>query len=84
MSDYRNNRGRDSEKNGSVWRPAYQGNRRRRRYVVKRPVYKQPIVWLLTAMALCVVLICGSVMKWGVRNQGTTELRPGRSPGNRR
>lgn len=74
MSDYRNNRGRDSEKNGSVWRPAYQGNRRRRRYVVKRPVYKQPIVWLLTAMALCVVLICGSVMKWGVRNQGTTEL----------
>lgn len=74
MSDYRDNRGRDSEKGGSLWRPAYQGNRRRRRYVFKRPVYKQPIVWLLTATAVCVFLICGSLMNWGMRGNGPTEL----------
>lgn len=69
MSDYRNNnRDRDQENNGSLWRPAYQGNRRRRRYVVKRPVYKQPIVWILAAAAVCVFIICGSMLNWGVND----------------
>lgn len=74
MSDYRNNRGRDSGKNGSIWRPAYQGNHRRRRYVVKQPVYKQPVVWLLTFVAVCVIVICASVLRWGVRDGGDTKL----------
>lgn len=69
MSDYRNNnRDRDRENGGSLWRPAYQGNRRRRRYVVKRPVYKQPIVWLLAVAAIGLFLVCGSVLHWGVRD----------------
>ena len=63
MSDYRNsNRDRDRESGGSPWRPAYQGNRRRRRYVVKRPVYKQPIVWILAAAVVCVFIVCASLL----------------------
>lgn len=62
MSDYRNsNRDRENETGGSPWRPAYQGNRRRRRYVVKRPVYKQPVVWLLAVAAVCVLIVCVSM-----------------------
>ena len=68
MSDYRNsNRDREQESGGSPWRPAYQGNRRRRRYVVKRPVYKQPVVWLLAAAAVCVLILCSSLL---TRNTG--------------
>lgn len=75
MSDYRNNnRDRDKENGGSLWRPAYQGNRRRRRYVVKRPVYKQPIVWMLAAVALCVFVVCGSLLNWGARDATEQQL----------
>lgn len=85
MSDYRNNdRDRDQENGGALWRPAYQGNRRRRRYVVKRPVYKQPVVWLLTAAVVCVFLVCGSLMNWGQggdpRQQIGAQGKPSPSP----
>ena len=73
MSDYRNsNRDRDQETGGSPWRPAYQGNRRRRRYVVKRPVYKQPIVWILAAAVVCVFIVCASLL--GTNDPTTKQL----------
>lgn len=69
MSDYRNDRGRDSEKHEPLWRPAYQGNHRRRRYVIKRPLYRQGIFWII--IAVCVVAISMlfiSFFKWGIRD----------------
>lgn len=75
MSDYRNsNRDREQETGGSPWRPAYQGNRRRRRYVVKRPVYKQPVVWLLAAAAVCILIVCGSLLNWGANDRTQQQI----------
>ena len=75
MSDYRNsNRDREQETGGSPWRPAYQGNRRRRRYVVKRPVYKQPVVWLLAAAAVCIFIVCGSLLNWGANDRTQQQI----------